>query len=317
MRDIKEDLYDDTLKLWNMAATQSSPKYSPAGKLFTFESEAGKGEYWAYFHENLFAINAFDMSFIQEGIMRTTPQEHLSITYYDIVKGMTQNFGAPLQTGCASVYLADNNDEYISHYDAGSRVKAVSLTISPDCYRDYLQRKFGRIEDVRKAFLLMDGRLDLPELALLLKRARAYKGEGITANLYYEGVVSEAVALVLEKAQEITLGNQEALSTEDAQYITSVCEYISENLDQDLSVSILATKAYVGQTKLKQLFKTATGLTPSDYVTQERINKAMELLTETDMPISAICMSVGYANPATFSTAFKRYTDYTPSELRQ
>ena len=42
--------------------------------------------------------------------------------------------------------------------------------------RDYLQARFGNIPDVRRAFALVDGRTDFPELVALFKQVRAYQG---------------------------------------------------------------------------------------------------------------------------------------------
>ena len=110
--------------------------------------------------------------------MRYRCTEHLCLGCYDEVSGVAQRRGAPLAPGAITVYLGGENEEYEARFSEGSVAVASSITISPDYYRDYLQSRFGEIEDVRKAFAGVDGRRDLPGLVDLLRKARSYRGGG-------------------------------------------------------------------------------------------------------------------------------------------
>ena len=153
--------------------------------------------------DNLFAVNAFDMTFEHAGVMRYRHAEHLSIGYYEAADLIVQSGGSTLRAGAISTYLAEEGAEYVALYQPGSATRATSITISPDYYRDYLQARFGNIPDVRRAFALVDGRTDFPELVALFKQVRAYQGTGMAATLFYEGAVAEALALVIERAAAI------------------------------------------------------------------------------------------------------------------
>lgn len=203
MRSIKDDMYDEAFRLWDMVPAGTVPGYGSAGSVYRFANGCGHGEYWAYFHDNLFAVNAFDMTFEHAGVMRYRHAEHLSIGYYEAADLIVQSGGSTLRAGAISTYLAEEGAEYVALYQPGSATRATSITISPDYYRDYLQARFGNIPDVRRAFALVDGRTDFPELVALFKQVRAYQGTGMAATLFYEGAVAEALALVIERAAAI------------------------------------------------------------------------------------------------------------------
>ena len=312
MRSIKDDMYDEAFRLWDMVPAGTVPGYGSAGSVYRFANGCGHGEYWAYFHDNLFAVNAFDMTFEHAGVMRYRHAEHLSIGYYEAADLIVQSGGSTLRAGAISTYLAEEGAEYVALYQPGSATRATSITISPDYYRDYLQARFGNIPDVRRAFALVDGRTDFPELVALFKQVRAYQGTGMAATLFYEGAVAEALALVIERAAAIEAeraeGSAPSLSKEDRAALDDLSAHINGNLAGALSCEELARRACMGQTKLKAAFKAAYGTSPAAFVADARIERAIELLNSTDEPIAHIARAVGYRKPGAFAEAFRRRT---------
>ena len=253
--------------------------------------------------------------------MRYRHAEHLSIGYYEAADLIVQSGGSTLRAGAISTYLAEEGAEYVALYQPGSATRATSITISPDYYRDYLQARFGNIPDVRRAFALVDGRTDFPELVALFKQVRAYQGTGMAATLFYEGAVAEALALVIERAAIIEAERAEGsvltLSKEDRAALDDLSAYISGNLAGALSCEELARRACMGRTKLKAAFKAAYGTSPAAFVADARIERAIELLNSTDEPIAHIARAVGYRKPGAFAEAFRRRTGVPPSAYRR
>lgn len=317
MESLEKDLYSAAFRKWEISPSSKAHGYGPDGALRTFENDFGEGEYWSYFRGNLFAINSFNMKFTKNWVLRYRCTEHLCVSFYDEIEGVTQKQGAPLSVGGISVYLGGEGEEYEARVSEGASTKGTSITFSPDYYRTYLQSRFGSVEDMRRAFLEADGRHDMPELVNLLRKARNYKGAGIAAELFYEGVISEAVASVMQHSSLYPEYRQNMhLTREDRKAIDFICGYIASNLGGDLSCSHLADQLYIGKTKLKKLFKTATGLSPSRYVARERMEEASRLLVETDLAIAEIGGKVGYAKPGAFTEAFRRDRGCTPKQFR-
>ena len=93
--------------------------------------------------------------------------------------------------------------------------------------------------------------------------------------------------------------------------------YIDENLAEDVKVSEVARRAGVSASQLQRIFRDATGMTCSTYLTTARLTKAKELIAGTDRPITEIAFDVGYNDSNYFSTAFRKHEGITPSAYRK
>ena len=76
--------------------------------------------------------------------------------------------------------------------------------------------------------------------------------------------------------------------------IREVVDYINNNLSHNLSIEALANIACLSATQFKKNFKSQTGQTVTEYITELRMKKAQALLLHTDSPISIIAELVGY-----------------------
>ncbi|MFD0698463.1 helix-turn-helix domain-containing protein [Paenibacillus sp. GCM10027628] len=109
-----------------------------------------------------------------------------------------------------------------------------------------------------------------------------------------------------------------ANSVEQSQSVVErVMSYIRQHIAEDLSREDIAGHVFLNPDYLTRIFKKETGMAVSDYLFQERLKLAKELLAKTDMPISAVASHIGYANFSHFSRMFKKHTDLNPNEYRQ
>lgn len=93
--------------------------------------------------------------------------------------------------------------------------------------------------------------------------------------------------------------------------------YIQEHLQEDLSVELLAKKAYVSTPYLFQIFKKEEQTTLIEYITRARMFYASELLKQNDIPVSRVAMAVGYSNYCYFTKLFKKSFGVTPSQYQR
>ncbi|XID92187.1 helix-turn-helix transcriptional regulator [Paenibacillaceae bacterium WGS1546] len=96
-----------------------------------------------------------------------------------------------------------------------------------------------------------------------------------------------------------------------------VMEYVEAHYGEDLSLDIIAGKLGITGPYLSTYYKEKTGTNFSDYIYTVRMNKATEMLRETDLKIQEIASLVGYYTVASFNRVFKRYAGVTPSEYRR
>lgn len=99
--------------------------------------------------------------------------------------------------------------------------------------------------------------------------------------------------------------------------VDKVRAYISSHLNEDLSRDDIAGHVCLHPDYLARLFKGELGLTISEYVLQKRIDKAKQLLSGTDLAITAIAYELGYGNYSHFSKMFKKAALMSPQEYRK
>lgn len=66
-----------------------------------------------------------------------------------------------------------------------------------------------------------------------------------------------------------------------------------------------------------RLFKATYGLTPIEYVSRRRIERAQDLLRATNLTVTEVCMLVGFSSLGSFSTRFRALVGETPSEFQR
>jgi AraC-like DNA-binding protein len=106
---------------------------------------------------------------------------------------------------------------------------------------------------------------------------------------------------------------------DDAQLnqIESIVSRITEDLTQQLSAADLAAELEMTESGFSRFFRRATGNTFTDFVNQVRVNRACQLLMESDRYITNICYEVGFNNVANFNRRFLNVKGMTPSEFRK
>ena len=101
------------------------------------------------------------------------------------------------------------------------------------------------------------------------------------------------------------------------QAICNVLEYIQENYQKTLTIGELAELLHFSDTYFMRFFKKCTGVTCVEYINEYRMNKAVELLQNTELTIMDIAMQVGMHNISYFNRIFKKKYNMTPKEYRK
>ena len=126
-----------------------------------------------------------------------------------------------------------------------------------------------------------------------------------------QGLVSALLVLVMRLIR---------INPEDEAALSQECQKIKEYLDQNFTSPIkldsLSETVYISKHYLSHLFKEQTGVSPIKYLTSKRMEKACELLSETELPVSEVSKAVGYENPLYFSQVFKRIYGISPVKYR-
>lgn len=99
--------------------------------------------------------------------------------------------------------------------------------------------------------------------------------------------------------------------------IKTAKNYIKKNYYQDITLEGVADKVYLSPVYFSRLFKEETGERFIDYLIKIRLEKAKNLLKNSELKVYQISEKIGYKSSKYFSRLFKESTGVTPSEFRR
>jgi len=103
----------------------------------------------------------------------------------------------------------------------------------------------------------------------------------------------------------------------EADAIHQLKQYILTHSQEDISLESLARKVGLSPIYISKIFKEKQGINYIDFLTECRIEKAKELIRDTDKSIKEITFEVGYHDPNYFSKVFKKLCNMSPKEYRK
>ena len=199
-------------------------------------------------------------------------------------------------------------------------IRTVGIEIMPAYYEDYLKEQYpDEYANPLKAFEAVGQTADFPEMSRLLKQVEAYKGSGISAGLFYEGKVAEAISLIVEwsRLQQQRKEVRKKLSVQDVQQLENLTLYLNDHCIQDIPLEQIVRISCMSARKLQTAFKEYHGCTITEYIQQRRMSQAETLLAKTDLSIGQVAQSVGYTSASRFAELFRKSTGLLPLEYRK
>lgn len=104
---------------------------------------------------------------------------------------------------------------------------------------------------------------------------------------------------------------------EDKMLCQQVVEYINQHASEDISMQDIADYCFVSVSTISHVFKKNLGCNTSTFINKIRIERAKELLLNTNDPIETICVAVGIPDASYFSRVFKQLIGFSPSKFRK
>lgn len=116
---------------------------------------------------------------------------------------------------------------------------------------------------------------------------------------------------------QLTYASLTAGRQHDDQLVAEAQIWAAQNYHVPSPVSAMADRSHLTERGFHRRFKKATGQAPADYVQTLRIEEAKQLLETTDLPIEDIAAEVGYSEPSSFRSAFRRRVGLSASVYRR
>ena len=165
------------------------------------------------------------------------------------------------------------------------------------------------------------------ELLIFLSRAAVEAGakaEGILGMKYrflteLAGIKDqENLCLWVVKVFEKLMDNiYHTRNVKNYQRLKKTLDFIDANYSQPLSVEEIAREVCLSPSRLSHIVKEELGSTLGGYISKIRIDKAKNLLVDTETSISQIALEVGFPDQSYFTKVFKKIEKCTPKAFRQ
>jgi AraC-like DNA-binding protein len=156
------------------------------------------------------------------------------------------------------------------------------------------------------------------ELKYIFKQMLECDFSDTVKSLYLQSKSIEALSHVIEKKliSESILEKDIYIDKVTINSLDKARAIIEMNLSNPLSIPQLSEKVDLNQYKLKKCFKQYYGMTIFQYIKQERMRRAMELLKEGELNVSQVAYEIGYINISHFSRNFKKVYGKNPKDFQ-
>ena len=147
------------------------------------------------------------------------------------------------------------------------------------------------------------------EMLMEIIRNRLKNRESIKKRYLNTGAGSTKYATAYENGTDVINGET---------FLLKLNKIIQENLDNsNLDVTLICKEIGMSRASLYNKLKALTDMGANDYINKFRMEKAITLITHTDMSFTEITEKIGFTTSRYFSTAFKQYTGETPTQYKE
>ena len=133
---------------------------------------------------------------------------------------------------------------------------------------------------------------------------------------FYETYCSGILVELLSEIARYSSIKKNRIGKKNEKIIDTARLEIHKNL-ATVTISQLASQCFLSTGRFSHIFKEVTGIPPREYINNMRIQKAKDMISYTDYPISHIARDVGIDDQNYFSRIFKKHTGISPSEYRK
>jgi AraC family transcriptional regulator len=145
-------------------------------------------------------------------------------------------------------------------------------------------------------------------------------GEQIGGALgsHYADCVSAAIVMRLLTSAERAAPAVRPKVSELARWrLRRAIEFVETNLSNSISTSDISAAAGLTRMHFAAQFKAATGLRPHEYLLRRRVERAQQMLVQTDISVVDVALSVGFQSQSHFTVVFNRFVGRPPHAWRQ
>lgn len=154
----------------------------------------------------------------------------------------------------------------------------------------------------------------LPQLVKLLEQEILFPG--FASDLLVESLMRSIVALLKQCRLHADAATSGRVYMSPVR-LKRVFDHVESHLNQPIHLAELAGIAGLSVFHFCRTFKCATGVSPYHYVSQRRLERGRELLTNSKLPIADLALACGFSNQSHFTAAFSKELGISPARYRR
>ncbi|QGQ97598.1 AraC family transcriptional regulator [Paenibacillus psychroresistens] len=153
--------------------------------------------------------------------------------------------------------------------------------------------------------------------ALFAELLRVSEDDGLASEASCLGLLLQVFATYLQSQAGTSLPARRHTKGRRDFYISQAIRFIQDNYQKHITVPLIAKQVGLERAYFTKLFHAHVGIAPYEFLLRYRIEKAILLLGQTNLPIQIIANSVGFDNAAYFGKLFTRHIGQSPFAFRK
>ncbi len=150
-----------------------------------------------------------------------------------------------------------------------------------------------------------------------LLEALANELETIDTNSSSSSVIGQCLLHSLYHRLRSEISVEEVSLVRERIDLSRIKRYIYGNLSGKIHTADLARLCNLSESHFYQKFRESIGISPYQYVIEERIKAASSMISETNKSITEICFTLGFSSQSAFTNVFRKKTGMSPTEFRK
>lgn len=156
-----------------------------------------------------------------------------------------------------------------------------------------------------------------PVIKAILYQMEHCPYHGMTREIFLEGKAMELLAHRLEQLNAVGNCHGISINASEAERVRHAAYILTHNMENPPDIMTLSQTVGLNRTKLYRCFRRIFGLSPFEFLRNQRLQAAMELLQNKEINVTEAALMVGYSNLSYFAKAFKSMFGFTPGQLRK
>ncbi|MEM9837230.1 MAG: AraC family transcriptional regulator [Bacteroidota bacterium] len=193
--------------------------------------------------------------------------------------------------------------------------RCLAMAISEDMIRDtvhFLNESHAKVDDVWKFTDYNFHFTNDVAIQQIIHRLLFLFAEDHTSKDVFSDLMLRELIIRILQTETKKIYTDKALQLNTSHRLAFIIDYIRKNLDQKLTIKSLSKKVYMSESNFHRVFKNELGVSPIDFINNERIKLATSLLKNPKNKIKDVYLECGFNSRSYFIRMFKKHMQRSP-----